>query len=596
MAVNEPYISEINVPSKMRDGADLYTDVCRPNTPGRYPAILIRSPYSKRRVGAMLGDLMDIPRIVSAGYVLVIQDIRGSGASGGEFRRYETEMADSYDPVEWVAMQPWCNGNVGMYGVSALGVNQWRAAIMQPPHLKAICPGMATSAVRRGWLFLTEGGVFRLHNLVNWYVMMCAANVGKADVPPDKLEALKGRVASMQQNLEEQFRFLPLKDIPGIKIMEEIGMGTAHPFADYVAHLGDDDYWKQILGPAPLEKVTVPAFQICGYLEDGGNEAISSYMGMRERGGTLLARQNQKLILGPWMHGRLERFLGDLDFGEEATGKAIDALGMQLRWFDYWLKGIDNGMMDEPPVKLFVMGDNVWRDENKWPLARTQYTPFYFHSSGRANSRFGDGILSIEAPGEEPVDSYTYDPMDPAPSVGGLNSAVLKVIEVEDQEAVEKRNDVLVFTSAPLEADIEVTGPIVIKLFAISSAVDTDFTGKLVDVWPNGKAYNLADGIVRARYRKSVLNPEFIEPGKVYEYGITLRATSNVFKAGHRIRVQISSSNFPKWDRNPNTGHTIGQDAETQKAVQTIYHNGQYPSHILLPVIPREGGRKREEK
>jgi len=587
MKENKPYISELNVPSTMRDGAGLATDIYRPEIPGKYPAILIRSPYSKSRVDAMLGDLMDIPRIAAAGYVLVIQDIRGSGASGGEFRQYETEMNDSYDSVEWVAAQSWCNGNVGMYGVSALGVNQWRAALMQPPHLKAVCPAMATSAVRRGWLFLTDGGVFRLHNLINWYVMMCAANVGNADVPPEKLSILKDRVASMQQNLEEQFRYLPLKDIPGIKIMEEIGMGSAHPFADYVAHLGDNDYWREILGSAPLEKVTVPAFQICGWLEDGGNETLSSYIGMRERGGSALARRHQKMILGPWMHGRLERSLGDLDFGEAATGKAIDALGMQLRWFDYWLKGIENGISNELPVKIFVMGDNVWRDENEWPLARTRYTPYYFHSTGKANSRFGNGELTTGPPGKEPVDRFRYDPLDPVPTMGGLNSVVLKMIEVEDQEPVEKRNDVLVFTSAPLEEDIEVTGPIVIYLFAASSAIDTDFTGKLVDVWPNGKAYNLADGIIRARYRNSVLKQELIEPGNVYEYRITLRAISNVFKKGHCIRVQIASSSFPKWDRNPNTGHTIGQDAETRVADQTIYHNRQYPSHILLPVIPR---------
>jgi hypothetical protein len=275
-----------------------------------------------------------------------------------------------------------------------------------------------------------------------------------------------------------------------------------------------------------------------------------------------------------------------LDLGIASAGASIDLTGMHIRWFDYWLKGIANGIMDEPPIRIFVMGDNVWRNEKEWPLARTKYTKYYFHSDGKANSRFGNGVLSPKISANEETDVYLYDPRNPVPYKWG-GSGISPTFVVQDQEEVEKRADVLVYTSEPLKNDLEVTGPIEAKLWASSSAVDTDFTTKLVDVYPNGKAYNLVEGIVRARHRQSVAKPKLIEPGKIYEYSIKLKPTSNVFKTGHRIRVQISSSNFPKWDRNLNTGHPIGQDAEIMVAMQTIYHDKQYPSHIVLPVIPR---------
>jgi len=244
--------------------------------------------------------------------------------------------------------------------------------------------------------------------------------------------------------------------------------------------------------------------------------------------------------------------------------------------------------MEEPPVRIFVMGDNVWRDENEWPLARTKYTPYYFHSEGQANTRSGDGVLSTEAPGGETADNYLYDPRNPVPTQAGMGRAIEHVFEAHDQGVVEDRTDVLVYTTPVLKSDVEVTGPVVIKLFAASSAVDTDFTGKLVDVWPDGKVYNIVDGIVRARYRNSVSSPELIQPDRIYEYTIDLRYTSIVFKAGHRIRVEISSSNFARWDRNLNTGGRIGQDAGIKVALQTIYHEMKSPSHILLPIIPKE--------
>jgi putative CocE/NonD family hydrolase len=272
--------------------------------------------------------------------------------------------------------------------------------------------------------------------------------------------------------------------------------------------------------------------------------------------------------------------VGQLDFGLMSAGALADVTGMHIRWFDRWLRGVANGVAEEPPVHIFIMGDNVWRDENEWPLARTKYTSCYFRSGGQANSRSGDGALSYNLPGDEPSDSFLYDPRNPAPS----NEMGMGAF---DQQWIENRADILVYTSPPLETDVEVTGPVRVTLYAASSAVDTDFTAKLVDVWPNGAAYNVAEGIIRARYRRSASKSELLKPGEVYEYDIDLGVTSNVFKAGHRMRVEISSSQFPKWERNLNTGNIMGEDAGSRIAAQTIYHDSRRASHIMLPVIPR---------
>jgi uncharacterized protein len=305
------------------------------------------------------------------------------------------------------------------------------------------------------------------------------------------------------------------------------------------------------------------------------------------RHGSPEARTTQKLLMGPW--GHLLPYAvpttggtGDIDFGPNA---ATDIHGIELQWFDHWLKGIDTGLMREPPIKIFVMGENVWRQEHEWPLARARYTPYYFHSRGAANSLHGSGRLSLEPPAQEPVDTYVYDPRDPVPTRGG--NVLVIPMGVSDQRPVEERRDVLCYTSEPLTAALEITGTITVKLYAASSAPDTDFTAKLVDVRPDGYAHNLADGIIRARYRESRANPSPITPGAVYEYTIDLWSTSVVLPVGHRLRVDIASANFPRFDRNQNTGHPLFSGAELQTATQTIFHEAAHPSHIVLPVIPR---------
>jgi len=571
---------EINAAVKMRDGTNLYADIYRPDDEGKHPAILARLPYNKDESPKSLSGYMNPQKFVRNGYAVVIQDLRGTGVSEGQFYARRAEADDGYDTVEWVAAQPWCDGNVGMYGLSHLGFTQWAAAKAQPPHLKTICPAGTQHGARP-----YKNGAFRLNQTLNWYLIVTACALRRSTLPPEELKSLRESLIYMIDNIEDQLCFLPLKDVPAAKIAKEPDI---IPFyADYLTYIDEESYWKQLHTPTPLEEVVIPTFHICSWYDDLASDVVVSYVGMKKRGGSQLARKNQKLIMGPWTHSTEQLSIsGDLDFGAASTGTSIDVNGMHMRWFDHWLKGIDNGIMEEPRVRIFVMGDNVWRDEKDWPLPNTRYTKYYFHSNGHANTRNGNGFLSTQLPGEEQTDIYLYDPRNPAPTKSGKTGHAWIEGALEQRE-IEERADVLIYTSATLETDVEVTGPVELILWASSSAVDTDFTGKLVDVWPDGKAYNLVDGIVRARYRESEYAAKLIKPGKVYQYSIDLGVTSNVFKAGHRIRVQLSSSSFPKWDRNLNTGHPIGQDAEIKAAVQTIYHNKQYPSHILLPVIPK---------
>jgi putative CocE/NonD family hydrolase len=578
MVTTEAIKLEINVPMKMRDGTILYADIFRPDKPGRYPAVLTRLPYNKNIIFPTGSGYMNPHRYARSGYAAVIQDVRGTGASEGDPFFFRQEYNDGYDSVEWLAEQPWCDGNVGMYGYSYFGYTQFAAAITRPPHLKAICPGY-TVTVPRYFLFSLRGDKFKLQIEFPWrHIISSLRLLRRKDSSRDNKE-LRERLTYLTDNIKEQFRFLPLKDAPAVEIFSELGLLPL--YADILAHQDDDAYWQQICDLDPVGKIDVPAFHFSGWYDvDLTPAVINSYSQIKEKGGSETARQHQKLLIGPWVHtADMPNKVGELDFGLASSGATVDIAGMHLRWYDCWLKGIDNGVREEPPVRLFVMGDNAWRNEQEWPLARTKFTRYYFHSGGRANSRFGDGGLSTAVPGDEPFDSYLYDPRNPVPShemgTGAYN-----------QLGVESRPDVLVYTTGPLQADLEVTGPVETRLFAASSAVDTDFTGKLVDVWPDGRAYNVAEGIIRTTYRQPGARKP-IEPGEVYEYPLSLGATSNVFKAGHRIRLEISSSNFPKWDRNLNTGHPLGQDAEIKLAMQSIFHDPRFPSHIVLPVIPR---------
>ena len=321
-----------------------------------------------------------------------------------------------------------------------------------------------------------------------------------------------------------------------------------------------------------------------GWYDNLVHEAFRNFEGMRKEGGSETARKGTKILVGPWAHGGYR--MAD---GKSVTfGDGIDLRAVHLRWYDHWLKGIENGIDQEAPIRIFVMGDDRWRDEQEWPLERTQWTDYYLSSRGSANSLHGNGRLSSEPDlSAAPADSYRYNPHDPVPTLGGQISTHGDLKGPRDRRPVQRRDDVLVYTSPPLDRDTEVTGPVELRLYAASTAKDTDFTATLTDVYPDGRAIHICEGIQRAAFRESLENPSLIEPGKIYEYRISLWETSTVFKAGHRIRLEISSSNFPRYARNLNTGNRLGASAETKIAEQTIHHDGQYPSALVLPVIPR---------
>ena len=582
-------IRERNVMVTMRDGTRLATDVFRPDAPGRFPVLINRGPYGKDDyVASPDHSVWFFP---THGYVVLSQDCRARFESEGDYYNpLFQEVLDGYDTVEWAARQPWSNGRVGTTGQSYLGATQYTLATNNPlpPQLQAMAPVSASSDFHQSWVYHTGGAMewgwmvpYAIHKGRN-----TLERLGRSDLLAQMDDYVLEPGNFGRPLKDEWFRHLPLKDWIG-RLQE-----TAPYFREYFEQELDGPYWWQLNLLRNLEGIKIPLFHVSSWYDIFLEGALNAYRAVTEQGGSETARRNQKLLVGPWAHIRpytraTSVDTGDIDFGPEAQIELHDHL---RRWFDYWLKDIDTGIMDEPPVYIFVMGGGVtgngrWRHENEWPLARTHYTRYYLHSDGSANTRSGDGTLSTVPPGAEPPDRYVYDPADPAPTLRG--NTLMIPHGVADQRSTEDRGDVLVYTSDPLEHDLELTGPIKVQLFAASSAVDTDFTAKLVDVRPDGYAQNIQDGIIRARYRSSARQPSFITPGQVYEYTIDLWATSQVFKAGHRLRVEISSSNFPRFDRNPNTGAPLGEDTRLETAQQTVQHRAEYPSHIVLPVIPR---------
>lgn len=572
-------VVERNLQARMRDGISLYADVHRPDAPGKFPVVLMRVPYDKTAAT----PLNYVDYFVPRGYVVVVQDTRGRYVSDGEYYPLVHEAEDGYDTVEWAAALPWVDGNVGTAGQSYHGGTQYLLPHTRPPHLRCEVPISASANFHASWVYHT-GGAFEFGWQVPYAVFMArntAEQKGLGQAYLDQLDRYVLPEINFAQPLKDEwYRHLPIKD--WADWLNE----TAPYFADYLNHPDDGPYWDPLNLYQHHHDIAVPMYHIGSWYDIFQEGTLGNYTGI-VRNGRTEARGTQKLLMGPWGHLRpyaapTRGGTGDIDFGPEA---AIEIHAIELRWFEHWLKGIETGLMREPPIRLFVMGDNVWREEQEWPLARTHYTPYYLHSRGGANSLHGDGLLGTETPAQEPRDTYVYDPRDPVPTRGG-NTLVIPM-GVYDQRPVEERRDVLCYTSAPLPQALEITGPIAVTLYAASSAPDTDFTAKLVDVRPDGYAQNLADGIVRARYRESRARPSPITPGTIYVYTIDLWSTSFVFQRGHRIRVEIASANFPRFDRNHNTGQPLFADAELQAATQTIYHDAAHPSHLVLPVIPR---------
>jgi len=545
---------EYNVPVRMRDGVNLSADIYRPATAGRFPVLLSRTYYSKSSHD--LGDVSSkefIEYFVSRGYAVVIQDCRGRYDSQGEFYPEIHEAHDGYDTIEWCARQAWSNGKVGMFGCSYPGCVQWYCAHLNNSHLKCIAPRDATSDPYFDGGFM-RGGV--LQGFMEWLLHTAGRT--------DRTNLLK------TLNLPEAYKHLPLR-----KLDEHLGF--RFPFwKDYVDHSSYGDYWKRTSVHNKYHLISVPSLNIGGwYSYSDVMGTIRNFVGVSTKG-PARTRKNHKLVIGPWSHCETSSKVGEIDFGAEAR---IDFLELHRRWFDYWLKGRGRGMASEPPIRLFLMAANRWRLAKRWPLPRTRYERFYLHSGGRANTLNGDGTLDRDPPGSEPPDRFTFDPADPSGSHEGVTTL--------DQRPNERRDDVLVFSTLELKNDIEVTGPVRLFLYAASSAKDTDFTGKLVDVQSNDAAVFLTSGIVRARFRESYEKPSLITPGRVYLYEIDLWATANLFKKHHRIRLEVSSSEFPTFLPNTNTGGRIGSEVRTVLARQTVYHDTGRPSHVLLPVIPR---------
>ncbi len=578
---------DFDVPAKMRDGAVLRANVYRPVGEGKWPVLLTRLPYGK---DFFLGSsVLDPAQVARRGYVVIVQDTRGRFTSEGEWDPMRNEAQDGYDTVEWASKLHYSNGLVGMYGISYFGFTQWVSLIQQPPSLKAAIPIMTWNDPFNGTLY--RGGALEFGVQAQWHLAMgidVLMRRHRTDPDPRNFGAALYKLAQDIDALGAQgYYSLPLKEFEPL-----VRNDVAPAFFENITSPMDRTKADSLTILGKHEQVTAPTFNIGGWYDIFLQDTIEHFRIMRTQGSTPEARQS-KLLIGPWTHGGFMNPIGELNFGMGATAALIDLqidfVSLQLRWFDHFLKEIDTGITSEAPIKLFVMGANIWRDEQEWPLARAVETRYYLHSNGHANSLKGDGILSTTTPEAESADQYDYDPANPVLTRGG---ALLMTPEFRpgpfDQTPVESREDVLVYTTPVLEQDVEVTGPISVHLWAVSSAPDTDFVVRLSDVYPNGYVQNLTDGIIRARYRNFIRGeqPSPIEPGKAYEYEIDLWATSNVFKQGHRIRLDVTSSCFPRWDRNPNTGHDFGTSSEMVVAHQTILHDTEHPSYVELPVVP----------
>jgi len=574
----ERIVVEKDVAVPMRDGVALATDIYRPDREGLFPVILVRTPYNKADPLLTNVIMFDPVRAAAAGYVVGVQDVRGRYASEGRFRPIHQEVEDGYDAVEWAAAQPWSSGRVGMAGASYVGATQWLAAIASPPHLVAMAPNITASAYHEGWFY--QGGALEWGFVTSWAVNFLALDTLLKERPGDG--AAVGRLIRAMDELDRWFWHLPLKDFPPLAGVEY--------FREWLAHPLYDDYWGRVNIEAHYENVKAAALNIGGWYDIFLYGTVRNFLGLRSRGGSEAARKS-RLIVGPWAHVTrsllwMGNLVGEVNFGVQAASQVIDLMGLQLRWFDRWLKGADNGADREPPVRLFVMGQNRWEEFEGFPPAGSAELRLYLHSGGRANGLWGDGALSAEPPGAEPPDRFVYDPENPVPTRGGglCCSDVYLPGGAFDQREVEARPDVLVYTSAPLERELKVLGPVKVRLFVASSAPDTDFTAKLVDVYPDGRAINVTDGILRLRYRRGRDREEFLGPGRVYEVEVDLWYTADLFRAGHRLRLEVSSSNFPRFDRNLNTGGPIGAEAEGQVAVQRVFHDRARPSALILTV------------
>jgi uncharacterized protein len=567
-----------DVPARMRDGTVLRADVYRPTTSEQTPVILMRTQYGKSGAQVTPSRYQPPDWFASHCYLVVVQDIRGQGKSGGAFSEFTHDQNDGYDSVEWAAALPGSNGKVGMYGSSYVGATQWLAAVTAPPHLVTIVPANTASDYYDGWTY--EGGEFRLAFIQPWAMGLAttaATNRGDAATATE-LEAAAA-------NSTTWLNYRPYEELPPL---QPNNPAVAPWYFDWIRHSTRDDFWRQFSIRDRYSAVKIPVLDFEGWYDAFLAGGVENFTGMVERGATADARNNQRLVIGPWDHvnwGRADSEPAPMlkDIGPVADSPINE---LMLDWYDHFLKGKDNGVSTKPRVDYFLMGANTWKTSTGWPLPQTQWTKYYL--SGVGGMPDHEGVLGTDPPGAEAPDRYVYDPAYPAPSLGGHSccGAHSGPQGPYDQTPVEQRSDVLVYSSAPLAGDTEVTGPVTVDLWAESSAPDTDFTAKLTAVRPDGEVINLNNGIIRTPFRRSLSQPEPAVPGQPYEYRIQLWPTSYEFRTGDRIRVELSSSDFPQFAPNPNTGEPFGQSANERPATQTILHDAAHPSLLTLPVIP----------
>lgn len=554
-----------------RDGVTLHADIYRPRDDAKFPVILMRTPYDKSVNWAVAPAY----QLASHGYVVIIQDVRGRYTSQGEWYPFRHESADGYDTVEWAAALPWSNGKVGMMGASYVGATQMLAAIAHPPHLAGICPQVTASNYHDGWTY--QDGAFEQWFDQNWTTQLAGNTLER--LIDKSTNALVG-VPTLPLTQYPLFNYATL---PAGADASDV---LAPYYLDWLGHPDYDSYWKQWSIEEHLSDIQVPTLQVAGWYDIflGGN--LRNYVGIKAHGGTEAARNGQRLLVQIGGHAGFGKRIGDVDFGDEAV--KFPYTEVVLDWYDYLFKGVQNEFATDKPVRVFVMGENKYEQEADWPPPDVQPTRYYLHSAGSANSLRGDGELSTAPPKKEAFDKFVYDPGNPVPTIGGPLCCAQELYEPgpRDQRAAENREDVLVYSTKPLAEDLEVVGPVTLELWAKSSAVDTDFTAKLADVSPDGFAMNLTDGILRMRYRDSQEKQELMNPGQVYKITVDLWATGNVFKKGHVVRLEVSSSNFPRFDRNLNTGAVQATSKSFVTAANTILHDAEHPSALIMPVIP----------
>lgn len=547
----------------MRDGIKLYADVYVPSAPGKYPALVIRTPYGVQRDGMF----EDAAPFAQNGFAVVVQDVRGRYESEGKWEPFRNEGRDGYDTIEWAAKQPWSNGKVATQGGSYLGHVQWAAISQQPPSLVAAVPRVASTSIYNNWAYL--GGAFRLSFNFGWGVVRM----------PNRI--MQPQYWHSAAATPEELRYENILWTLPMKTSDLASSNSVVPhYRDWIQHSSYDDYWQSISDEEHFDKVKVPLYTQGGWFDIFLAGTINGYTGVRAKG-TPEAKKAVKLWVGAWGHGPSQKF-GEVDFGPTANRSNQER---ELRWYKHYLQGEDNGIDREPPVEIFYMGANKWKHHEDWPIPGAQYKPLYLTSAGTANSARGDGSLSWDKASGKPSDTYQYDPMNPVLTLGGNNCCGTPTLAGPyDQRPIERRSDVLVYSTGVLQAPVAIAGPVKMKLWAATDGPDTDWMVKLVDVYPNGFAMNVAEGILRAKFRNGLSKPQLLKANEAYEFEVDMIGTANVFQPGHQIRVDITSSNFPQFDRNLNTGE--GPDSsKTRVAKNTIFHTAERPSAIILPIV-----------